>query len=261
MNATRGVNRGVHPVGGNRPSRPGWRTLCVALAVALLGTPLLVSCDEDTLPSDTSTGVGAQQDSGSVDQPVEEETPEPQTVQEAVDSTYGSFKPVVRNGRGDSVVKLPAAAVGGIVTATHGGSENFTIHVLDKSNSELDLLVNTIGAYKGTTFFSSDDGTPARLKIGADGSWTVRVAPVSAGRRAGKSNVGKGDAVLLYDGGPADWAVTHRGESNFVIKTIGTEGSDLPVNEIGNYTGTIPMGAGPMVVIVQADGSWSAKLR
>lgn len=65
------------------------------------------------------------------------------------------------------------------------------------------------------------------------------------------------DAVLLYDGGPATWTITHDGSSNIAVIAYGGMFPDLLVNEIGAYSGTVPASAGPSVVTVRADGSWS----
>jgi len=45
--------------------------------------------------------------------------------------------------------------------------------------------------------------------------------------------------------------------SNFVIKTYDAGGStDLAVNQIGSYNGTVPL-TGSSVVGITADGNWS----
>ncbi len=41
-------------------------------------------------------------------------------------------------------------------TATHKGSGNFTINSLDNGNQDVDLLVNDIGNYSGTTFIAAN---------------------------------------------------------------------------------------------------------
>ncbi len=58
--------------------------------------------------------------------------------------------------------------------------------------------------------------------------------------------------------------VRHRGESNLVIYLIGygeeTSGSELLVNEIGNYSGQTlvdEMPEGGYLLAVQADGPWT----
>ena len=186
-----------------------------------------------------------------------EPEPEPVTAAAVADEAWGKFTPVKKSGRGDSVVPLPTGASAGIVTASHTGSANFVVQTLSADNAELDLLVNEIGKYRGSTFYIESMDKPTRLKITADGPWTVSISPVSTGKQMSAKTTGKGDAVLLYDGEAADWSITHAGQANFVVKRIGTDSEDLLVNEIGKYSGTLPVGSGPAIVILNADGTWS----
>jgi hypothetical protein len=187
-----------------------------------------------------------------------EPAPTASPAQQLMDGNFGIFTAVTKSGKGDGIVKVPADAVGGIVTASHSGSSNFAIETLDSGNQNTGLLVNEIGRYSGVTMFTSDEA-PVKLKVTADGKWTIKIAPVSSARMGGSSNSGKGDAVLLYDGAAADWKFTHSGSSNFAVKYINTDSSDLLVNEIGHYSGVVPAGAGPAVVIITADGKWTMK--
>ncbi|MGI9822210.1 TM2 domain-containing protein [Agromyces sp. Marseille-Q5079] len=179
------------------------------------------------------------------------------TAQTWADDTFGSFAPVTQTGAGDALITLPGTS--GIVTATHDGSANFVVNVLDATNGSTgELLVNTIGAYTGTTAYGfSSFSEPATLQITADGNWTITIAPVSAAPALASS--GSGDGVFLYDGGAAALTATHSGEANFVITEEAPDslGLGLLVNEIGNYSGTVPLSAGPSAIAVQADGSWT----
>ncbi|MCB0910575.1 MAG: DUF2510 domain-containing protein [Propionibacteriaceae bacterium] len=178
----------------------------------------------------------------------------------AYDEAYGTFSRITKNGRGDSIVKLPAGASAGLVTLTHNGSSNFAVYVLDSHNkSNGDLLVNEIGDYSGTTAygFSFDDDSK-KLKITADGRWTLKIAPISTAPEFGAKESGKGDKVMLYNGGAADYKVIHKGRSNFVVLQETGGFPNLAVNEIGRYSGVVPIEEGPSVVIVKADGAWTA---
>lgn len=176
--------------------------------------------------------------------------------------TYGTFDAVTKNGKGDAVMKLPKGVTSALVTASHKGRSNFAIQVLDAENQPtLDLLVNTIGRYSGTTALGLSAGMgsdPAKLKISADGSWTLKLASVSTAPNL--KSAGSGDAVFLYDEDAATAAVAHKGKSNFVV----TQYSDNPmpnlaINEIGNYKGTVPLDDGPSVITIKADGKWTIK--
>jgi hypothetical protein len=96
------------------------------------------------------------------------------------------FAPLAQSGTGLYIVTLPKGVTGGIVTALHDGASNFVIDVLDATNqSTADLLVNTIGAYTGTTAYGLTAlGDGISLQITADGNWTITLSPISAARRS-----------------------------------------------------------------------------
>ncbi|SDK90401.1 TM2 domain-containing protein [Cryobacterium psychrotolerans] len=193
--------------------------------------------------------------------PVEEPPAEVATVQSWADDSFGTFAPVTQTGTGDNLVTLPAGATAGIVTATHDGGSNFAISVLDASNASTgQLLVNTIGRYAGTSAFGFNSlGDGVTLEISADGKWSVTIAPVSAAPALLAS--GAGDRVFLYQGSAGKLTATHAGSSNFAVtEQTGEDFSfGLLINEIGAYSGTVPLSSGPSVIVVNADGQWTLK--
>lgn len=184
--------------------------------------------------------------------------PEPEVIESAADIVYG--------GVGDSVlqIELPAGPDAiGIASFTHSGSSNFAIWSLDESLAQSELLVNTIGSYAGTVPFNlSTSERITALEISADGPWVVTLRDVLTLREApqGGSTTGQGDDVLLYFGDVTVADITHTGESNFAIWSYGA-GSDLLVNEIGNYTGSVRWQAGDALIQVSADGPWTITLQ
>lgn len=172
---------------------------------------------------------------------------------------FPSFDTVTESGTGDSVIDLPASQ--GIITATHDGSANFILTVLDNGNAMTELPVNVIGSYEGTTAYGMDGlaAEAAALEIVADGNWEVTVAPVTDAPEFSESQAAQGDGVFLYTGGSDTWVVSHTGEANFIVTYVSESlfGWDLLVNEIGPYEGTVAVTSGPAVVIVMADGEWS----
>ncbi len=125
-------------------------------------------------------------------------------------------------------------------------------------------MVNEIGKYRGTTAFgltSLSDETPAKLKVDADGPWTVRVAPLANAPIMSNTTTGRGDKVYLYGNKAADWTIANRGEANFVVEFYTDEEFDIPllVNEIGDYRGTVPVTDGPAVVVIKSDGRWTIR--
>lgn len=178
----------------------------------------------------------------------------------AYDDTYGSFTAITKKGRGDAIISLPKGAASGIVTLTHKGSSNIAASVLDSSNQPTgDLLVNEIGNYSGVTAYGLNDfgGSPTKIQITADGSWTIRIAPISSAPALPRSVTAIGDKVFRYDGSAADWAISHKGSSNFAVIQSGGLMPNLAVNEIGAYQGVVPLIEGPSVVTITADGRWS----
>jgi hypothetical protein len=201
-------------------------------------------------------------------EPETSESPEPaETTEEPSEETdtadffsqFPSFDPVTESGTGDSVIELPETQ--GIITASHNGSSNFVLTVLDSGNAMSELPVNVIGSYEGTTAYGMDELSEdaAALEILADGDWEITVAPVTDAPEFSDSQAAQGDGVLLYTGGPATWSLSHDGESNFAVIYVSDSffGWELLVNEIGPYEGTVAVTSGPGVVIVTADGEWS----
>lgn len=192
-------------------------------------------------------------------EPAPEPEPEPEepTAADWAADTWGTFDPVTQSGAGDSVLTLPATAA--IVTATHDGGSNFALTVLDAANQSTgELLVNTIGGYSGTTVYGFNSfSEPKSLQIMADGTWTITIAPVASAPALAGS--GTGDAVMLYDGDVATLTAAHQGSSNFVVfeETGAAFSMGLLVNEIGAYSGTVPLSSGPSVISVMADGGWT----
>lgn len=203
-------------------------------------------------PASSSSPASAAKTAAPVKKPVA-------TVQSWADSNYGTFTPVTQTGKGDNIITLPAGAKAGIVTATHDGSSNFSLSVLDASNASTgQLLVNTIGAYKGTTAYGfSALGKGATIQVTADGNWTITISPISAAPAMVPS--GAGDGVFLYSGKAGKLAATHDGSRNFTVSEETSEAfhDGLLVNEIGPYSGTVPLSSGPSVIVVGADGNWT----
>lgn len=179
------------------------------------------------------------------------------------DKKYGAFAPTTHQGSADGVVPVPAGAKAGVVAATYSGSSNFSIVGLDANNeSTTDLLVNTIGAYTGTTAygFGLSSGV-VNLKVTASGPWTIKISPISSAPALPLPASGKGDAVYLWNGKSTNWAITNQGEGHFAVINNGSGliGYDLLVNELGAYTGTVPVKSGPAVTTISSDGTWTIK--
>ena len=136
--------------------------------------------------------------------------------------------------------------------ATHTGRSNFIV-VGYKNGERTDGYVNVIGAYEGTVLIDSAD----QLQIKADGPWRVELRPLFSQPQLVTHAEGHGDQVLVYLGSRGVLALTHDGTSNFIVHSITSRGSNGLVNEIGPYTGKVPLAAGPGFIEVLADGNWT----
>jgi hypothetical protein len=164
-------------------------------------------------------------------------------------------------GHGDKLVKIakPASGANLVTIVGYGSSSNFVVESLDSSLQEVDLLVNVIGSYSGTVLMDVQEGQEtARLKITYPGTWTVVLRPISAAPEFKTTAAGTGDRVFKYLGEAQGLRITNRGSDNFVVQTCGDDG-DLLVNEIGNYSGEVVLGAGPELIQIQSDGHWTLR--
>lgn len=221
-----------------------------------------VSAPADAPAAEAEESVSEAPAEAAAEEPAEEVAEEP-AVEPAnaaatwAADTYGTFEPTTQQGSGDSVIELPAAA--GYVTASHNGSANFIVQVLDANNGSTgDLVVNTIGSYNGSAAFGvSSFSEGARLQVTADGAWELTIAPLASAPELAGS--GTGDGVFLYGGDAGAAALTHDGAGNFIVQEHNDQlfSMGLLVNDIGAYSGTVPISAGPSVITVMADGSWT----
>ncbi len=262
------------PLAGYQQHRKiAWIVTGILLALSLITSAVNGAgrAELDTAPVDRTAGDTGRPAADAGDRTDSDAATEPRSAPQPVapgavagawaEDTFGSFAAVTHEGVGDSLLTLPDGVTAGMVTATHGGSRNFVLNVLDESNAPTgDLLVNTIGRYSGVTAYgvtSFREGV--RLKVTADGPWTIAFAPLSSAPLFTGNVTGAGDAVLLYEGRAAALAATHGGTRNFVIheETGKAFSFGLLVNDIGAYQGTVPLSAGPSLITVDADGAWT----
>jgi hypothetical protein len=173
-----------------------------------------------------------------------------------------TFDDIELTGRGDKVVRftIPEDAPA-IARISHRGSSNFAVETIDANGTTNELLVNEIGNYGGNHMFDNSAHSVA-FKITADGSWRVLVRPISRARAWDPSTPleGKGaDVVRLVpaSSGLVSLAIRHRGSSNFAVMAYSGTGTELLVNEIGNYSGEVLLPDGTFFLTVEADGSWT----
>ncbi|MEN1974523.1 TM2 domain-containing protein [Cellulomonas sp. P4] len=174
---------------------------------------------------------------------------------------YGTYVPVQQSGTGDASITLPDGVFYGAVQVTYDGPGDFRLSVVDVDGSEAELLVEITGPYAGTLPLGLTAATePEALQVTAGGPWSLTISPV--GQSAALPASGHGDGVFLYDGPGGDVALSHAGTSGFLVFEQAGEqyATALLADQVGAWSGTAPLSAGPSVVVVLADGDWTATL-
>jgi hypothetical protein len=170
-------------------------------------------------------------------------------------------QPIILNGSGDSVVDVLKWDGPAILDITYTGAHNFAVENYSSNGDQIDLLVNTIGSYHGRrpVDFQSDEYT-TRLAITASGQWEIRVLPLNQITRLnipGTYN-GVGDDVIEISGGTPDLLSVNASNAshNFAVLGHGNY-SDLLINEIAPYSGTVILSSDTIILEIIATGSWS----
>jgi hypothetical protein len=171
----------------------------------------------------------------------------------------------VASGKGDTASEaIPLKAGWAIFEGSHNGGSNFAVQLQDENGNDLELLVNEIGNYTGKTFAEIPNDGNYYLNVTADGSWNFNIyqTPPTDIVDAPTTLKGSGDDVVFYNttSGNHKFSFTHQGESNFAVLL---NGSDLLVNEIGNYSGSMRKQLstdGAYAFVITADGNWTAKI-
>lgn len=184
------------------------------------------------------------------------------TAKKSVDwyaKNYPTFTTKKFHGSSDDIISLPKGAKAGVLIGKYTGDSNFIVEPLDSSNEPTgDFGFNEIGDFKGTTAYGLQalGGKAVRLKVQAQGKWSLTVEEIDKVKTLPKS--GKGDGVFKYNGTSKTVRLTHDGKANFLVTEYGDAPiSNLQVNEIGPYSGKSLVDAGPAVVTVTADGKWT----
>lgn len=253
-------------VGGPTPpaKKPLWKRwwVWVAGVVALL---LVIGIASSGAGSQSGAGASASPSpTPSESSPAPSETPSSSPTEQPSESPRPTpvAQAVVYSGRGNKVLKIKKPDSGAVLMTTtiKGPSDNNTVYALDSDLKEGQLLVNTIGSYRGSAILDKSDGDDTtRLKIDVSGSWVITLKPLRDARVITTAAKGSKDDVLVYASDqPAIMTFkSTSGDSNVTAYWYTENGSDLLVNDIGKFSAEAPMTAGPGFIEVSSDGAWT----
>ncbi|KZB82573.1 hypothetical protein [Amycolatopsis regifaucium] len=126
-------------------------------------------------------------------------------------------------------------------------------------NTENELIVNDSGPYRGTQWINDMPGYQAKtFTIKANAAWTLTVTDESGlpVLEPGKPVSGKNEAVFSVPDAVASVALTTKNSGRVAVWVHSGGHSDLPVNQLGDYKGDIPV-SGPAFVSIEGDGTWT----
>jgi len=184
-------------------------------------------------------------------------TADPEDVRASPEAGSG-FDAITFTGTGPELLELrvpedqPA-----ILNVTHSGAAAFVVEAVDGRGVN-DVVIDTLGDYEGTRPVNLG-ATHRELDIRADGRWTIEVLPLASAQRAedGRAS-GRGDEVLLIDGGGPGW-FSHDGEGNVAVEQHGgsvpSAGASI-IDGSGARDGAITVSDDAEALIITADGAW-----
>ena len=168
--------------------------------------------------------------------------------------------PIAFSGKGDDVVDIGVGNNRFIVQASHDGTSNFQVELLDASLQPLDFPFNEIGAVNAATVAMDISNGGRYLRVTADGNWTLQLLDAATLPTVAHTFAGSGKSVVLYTGAGGIFTMAHDGTSNFQVELRDPKDghpTDFLVNEIGTYSGRNPMAPGPVLIAINADGNWT----
>lgn len=188
--------------------------------------------------------------------------PQPST---ATQGTEPSDAPTSVAGEGDAVVDLqaPTGAVSVLVKAE--GNEprrHFAVRPLGAGPA----LINTTEDYRGTTLLPlPDNSSVVRFEIKAVGPWKAELLLVERAPTLlhGSATTGSGDTVLQYAGPGGIARITgNPNRRHFAVQAVrdGQGRGRSIVNTTDDYAGSVSCPAGPLLLVIRAQGPWEIEV-
>lgn len=187
------------------------------------------------------------------------------TLQEQIGQTYGTFAARSYSGSGERLIDLGQSIPFAQVRFTMSANGVNNITALDANRAVVDSPVSVTGAHSGTGLVATTDRSrPARfLQVYSTGAWSIEVRDLTSAPVLSSSVSGTDDGVYLYGGGARGLQATHAANRYFGVRQLHAGGQQAwPID--GWMTSTSSSGqlqAGPSVIDVLGDGSWSLSLR
>lgn len=179
-------------------------------------------------------------------------------VSDSPSSAPAAVTPKTYTGTGDDVVTIDKPANSPAILKFDCPS--CTSNTVVKANGADTLLVNTIGSYTGSHLIDTAVGSnTTQITISATGAWTLSLNGLDQATQVnGQAVSAQGDSVLYVTGNTTAAAFTNTGDENFVVKAYPANGgnTDLAINTIGSYNGTVPLST-PSYVQITSNGTWS----
>ncbi len=144
--------------------------------------------------------------------------------------------------------------------AQHTGSHTFTIYATDEETQEKSTLVDTTGAYQGSSVLLGPK--VYSLEIYADGKWTMDIEPLSVNQETAQEVSGQGDMVsdMFQPPGsdPIMYRITHGGDGLFRLNVHCADSRFVVQESTGQVDTEAPVDftQGPCLWDIRANGVW-----
>jgi hypothetical protein len=178
-------------------------------------------------------------------------------------SSWPAFTAFTLFGEGDDVIVLDQAIDMISVANVRATTElrQLSLVSLGANGEYLDLLVNTISPYQGAVLIEGHEDTVTAFEVTATGNWEITISSLDSVPvlEPGVLYEGLGDTVLTAPATSGLQTLDVEGgnaERQLAIWGYGLN-TDLLVNTISPYSGTVRVSSGTELFAITATGPWS----
>ena len=167
---------------------------------------------------------------------------------------FPAFETQEFSGTGDDVITGLSLDQVTAITFTCLECEGYLAVEPDSDTQQ--ALVNTDGPWSGTVLTGLfDDAPTVELTITASSDWTLTIADANSLPVFDDATQGSGTSAFIYSGDSTAARFTHDGPYGFIVYHRAAGETDLVLNEIGPYDGTVPISRG--IIWVQTMANWT----